>query len=78
MDGDAKPGEMVLVLGRPGSGCSTFLKAIGSQRGGFLDVNGSVKYGGVDAVEFKKRYRGEVTYSPEDDLRASYDLRRRL
>lgn len=29
------PGEMVLVLGRPGSGCTTFLKVIGTSRTGF-------------------------------------------
>ena len=31
-DGFAKPGEMVLVLGRPDSGCSTFLKLMGNVR----------------------------------------------
>jgi len=30
--GVAKPGEMVLVLGKPGSGCTTFLKVIANQR----------------------------------------------
>ena len=30
--GLVKPGEMVLVLGRPGSGCTTFLKVIGTSR----------------------------------------------
>jgi ATP-binding cassette subfamily G (WHITE) protein 2 (SNQ2) len=28
--GCLKPGEMMLVLGRPGAGCSTFLKVIGT------------------------------------------------
>ncbi|KAJ5287464.1 CDR ABC transporter [Penicillium angulare] len=30
--GCVRPGEMLLVLGRPGSGCSSFLKVIGNQR----------------------------------------------
>lgn len=66
-DGYAKPGEMVLVLGRPGSGCSSFLKAIANERQSFLDVKGDVQYNGIDAVEFKKKYRGEVAYNPEND-----------
>ncbi|KAK0545285.1 ATP-binding cassette transporter snq2 [Tilletia horrida] len=66
-NGSIRPGEMVLVVGRPGSGCSTFLKAIANQREGYLGVDGEVKYGGVSAAEMKKRYRGEVVYCEEDD-----------
>ena len=33
--GLVSPGEIVLVLGRPGSGCTTFLKVIGMSRSGF-------------------------------------------
>jgi ATP-binding cassette subfamily G (WHITE) protein 2 (SNQ2) len=66
-NGCAKPGEMVLVLGRPGSGCSTFLKIIANERAGFMGVNGSVEYAGVDAIDFGKRYKGEVAYNQEDD-----------
>ena len=58
--GVAKPGEMVLVLGRPGAGCSTFLKAIANKRDGFAAVTGDVSYGGISAEEQRKRYRGEV------------------
>lgn len=66
--GVIKPGEMCLVLGRPGSGCSTFLKIIGNQRFGFEEVAGDVTYGGTDAEEMRKKYRSEVLYNPEDDL----------
>ncbi|OCF43306.1 ATP-binding cassette transporter [Kwoniella heveanensis CBS 569] len=62
-----KPGEMCLVLGRPGSGCSTFLKSITNQRDGYLEVNGNVEYAGVDWKEMRKRYAGEVVYNQEDD-----------
>ena len=65
--GSAKPGEMVLVLGRPGSGCSTFLKTITNKRNGFIDTLGDVHYGGIPADEMAKRYMGEVVYSEEDD-----------
>ncbi|GAA5965734.1 hypothetical protein JCM21900_006739 [Sporobolomyces salmonicolor] len=67
-DGALKPGEMCLVLGRPGSGCTTFLKTITNQRGGYLGVEGDVSYGGIPAAEMAKRYRGEVVYNQEDDV----------
>lgn len=66
--GSARPGEMILVLGRPGSGCSTFLKTIANKREGFLGVNGDVHYGGIPAKEMDKRYMGHTVYSEEDDV----------
>ncbi|KAI9654787.1 MAG: hypothetical protein M1821_005781 [Bathelium mastoideum] len=66
--GVVKPGEMVLVLGRPGSGCTTFLKVISNQRYGYTAVNGDVLYGPFDSATFEKRYRGEAVYNQEDDL----------
>ncbi|PWZ02396.1 putative ATP-binding multidrug cassette transport protein [Testicularia cyperi] len=65
--GSAKPGEMVLVIGRPGSGCSTFLKTMANKRNGFIATEGKVHYGGIDSKEMAKRYMGEVVYSEEDD-----------
>jgi ATP-binding cassette, subfamily G (WHITE), member 2, SNQ2 len=65
--GSVQDGEMMLVLGRPGSGCSTFLKAIANQRESFAGVEGIVSYGGIPAEEQIKSYRGEVNYNPEDD-----------
>lgn len=67
-NGVARPGEMILVLGRPGSGCSTFLKSIANQREGYLSVDGDVRYAGIEATEFKKRFAGEVLYNAEDDM----------
>ncbi|KAF7877508.1 hypothetical protein EAF04_001185 [Stromatinia cepivora] len=66
--GVVKPGEMVLVLGRPGSGCTTFLKVIANQRFGYTGVDGDVLYGPFDAHEFSKKYRGEAVYNQEDDV----------
>ncbi|KAI9374499.1 ABC-2 type transporter-domain-containing protein [Aspergillus egyptiacus] len=63
-----RPGEMVLVLGRPGSGCTTFLKAISNQRFGYTAVDGEVLYGPFDADTFAKRFRGEAVYNQEDDV----------
>lgn len=65
--GVVKDGEMMFVLGRPGSGCTTFLKTIANKRGEFASVTGDVSYGGISAAEQLAYYRGEVVYSPEDD-----------
>lgn len=65
--GVCQPGEMVLVLGRPGSGCTTFLKTIANQRHGYTSVTGDVLYGPYTAKEFNQ-YRGEAVYNAEDDL----------
>jgi ABC-type multidrug transport system ATPase subunit len=66
--GMLRPGEMCLVLGRPGSGCTTFLKVISNQRYGYTNINGEVLYGQFDALTFEKRYRGEAVYNGEDDI----------
>lgn len=65
--GVVKPGEMVLVLGKPGSGCTTFLKVISNQRYGYTNVGGKVLYGPFDSDFFEKRYRGEAVYCEEEE-----------
>ncbi|KAJ9311399.1 hypothetical protein DTO271D3_8376 [Paecilomyces variotii] len=65
--GVVRDGEMMFVLGRPGSGCTTFLKAIANDRAAFAGVSGEVTYGGIPAKEQHKHFRGEVNYNPEDD-----------
>ncbi|KAJ4152550.1 ATP-binding cassette transporter snq2 [Fusarium falciforme] len=65
--GVCKPGEMVLVLGKPGSGCTTFLKTIANQRYGYTGVEGEVLYGRWTNKEFDQ-YRGEAVYNAEDDI----------
>ncbi|KAF8748804.1 ABC transporter [Rhizoctonia solani] len=70
-NGTVRPGEMVLVLGRPGSGCSSFLKTIANQRDSFLEVTGDVRYAGIGAQEFGKQFASETVYNMEgkwDDI----------
>ncbi|EGG18744.1 ABC transporter G family protein [Cavenderia fasciculata] len=62
-----KDGEMMLVLGRPGSGCSTLLRVISNQRESYVSVDGDISYGGINAKKWGKRYRGEAIYTPEED-----------
>ena len=65
--GCVKPGEMLLVLGRPGAGCTTFLKSLASYRDGYRSIEGTVLYGGFDHKAIDGMLRGEVVYAPEDD-----------
>lgn len=59
---------MCLVLGAPGAGCSTFLKAISNRRDEYYSVDGQVLYAGLDHQEMGKSYKSEVGYSEEDDI----------
>ncbi|KAF2499776.1 hypothetical protein BU16DRAFT_480695 [Lophium mytilinum] len=66
--GVLRDGEMMLVLGQPGSGCSTFLKAIANDRETYAEVTGDVHYGGISAEKQHKQFKGEVNYNAEDDV----------
>ncbi|KAK0494589.1 pleiotropic drug resistance ABC transporter [Armillaria luteobubalina] len=67
-EGVVRPGEMLLVLGRPGSGCSTLLKTLANQRAEYHAVEGNVRYDSILPEELEKHYRGDVQYCPEDDI----------
>ena len=66
--GVVKPGEMLLVLRAPGSGCSTFLKVLANHRYGYQSVEGDLTYGGADAEMIAKHFKNEVVYNSEDDI----------
>jgi len=66
--GFVKDGEMLLVLGRPGAGCTSLLRVLSGMRGSFTEVTGDVLYGDMDSKEFIKHYRGEVCYNGEEDM----------
>ncbi|KAJ2476678.1 ATP-binding cassette transporter snq2, partial [Coemansia sp. RSA 2320] len=68
ISGEVKEGEMLLVLGRPGSGCSTLLRVLGNHRKTYTRINGTVSYGGLTPTEVSRHYRGEVAYNQEDDM----------
>ncbi|KAL2867650.1 putative ABC multidrug transporter [Aspergillus lucknowensis] len=65
--GCVKPGEMLLVLGRPGSGCTTLLKMLANQRLGYKSVQGDVRYGSMTAEE-AAQYRGQIVMNTEEEL----------
>src|SRR5271154_34083 len=65
IEGLVREGEMLLVLGRPGSGCSTLLKSLCGLTDEYLGWQGEVKYNGVDVDIVKTRFRGDVVYTSE-------------
>ena len=68
-DGLVESGEMLLVLGRPGSGCSTFLKTISGETHGFkVDSTSEINYQGISASQMHNQFRGEAIYTAETDI----------
>lgn len=67
-EGVLQSGEMLCVLGPPGSGCSTFLRTIAGETHGFtVDHKSYMNYKGITPKEMKQQYRGEAIYSAEVD-----------
>ncbi|KAL4789312.1 P-loop containing nucleoside triphosphate hydrolase protein [Aspergillus venezuelensis] len=67
MTGQLRPGEMMLVLGRPGAGCTLLLKVLANDQDGFDKVNGSVHYGSMDHKE-AENFRQQFMFNSEDDV----------
>lgn len=47
--GRLEPGELLMVIGRPGSGCTSFLKALCHLHEEYISTTGSVVYSGKKA-----------------------------
>ena len=68
-EGIVHSGEMLVVLGPPGSGCSTFLKTITGETHGFVvDEESYLNYQGVPPKKMHKYFRGEAIYTAEVDV----------
>ncbi|THH15930.1 hypothetical protein EW146_g4638 [Bondarzewia mesenterica] len=68
-EGVIRESEMLVVLGRPGSGCSTLLKTIAGQTHGlWITENSHINYQGVSFARMHKQFRGEVVYNAEVDV----------
>jgi len=67
-NGCLKDGEMLIVLGKPGSGCTTFLKSVsGETRGLNVDKDSVIHYNGIPQETYKAELRGDVCYNAETD-----------
>ncbi|XEU95216.1 hypothetical protein FSHL1_000500 [Fusarium sambucinum] len=68
LEGVVHSGEMLAVLGPPGSGCSTFLKTVAGDTHGFhIDNSSEINYSGIRPEEMRTAFRGEAIYTAEVD-----------
>ncbi|KAE8414536.1 ATP-binding cassette transporter [Aspergillus pseudocaelatus] len=68
LTGTIRQGEMLMVVGRPGSGCTTVLKALANMREEYLAMEGDVWYGSMDAGTAKQARANQVAFVGEDDI----------
>ncbi|KAH6884150.1 ABC-2 type transporter-domain-containing protein [Thelonectria olida] len=67
-EGVIEEGELLLVLGPPGAGCSTLLKTIAGETAGLkVDDQSYMNFRGVDTKHVRDRFRGDVLYNAEVD-----------
>ncbi|CZT03553.1 probable ATP-binding cassette multidrug transport protein [Rhynchosporium agropyri] len=65
--GCVKPGEMLLVLGRPGAGCTSLLKMLANKRLGYAEVEGDIHWGDMDHKQ-AEQFRGQIVINTEEEL----------
>lgn len=66
--GSLNGGEMLAVLGKPGSGCTTFLKALTNMRDEYKSISGNISYGGIPASRSSANELGQLTYCGASSL----------
>ncbi|GAA5859124.1 hypothetical protein JCM8547_004012 [Rhodosporidiobolus lusitaniae] len=68
LDGYLESDEMLVVLGPPGSGCSTFLKTLANETHGFyVGEETKLNYKGITPEQMRKNFAGEAIYSAETE-----------
>ncbi|GMM33517.1 hypothetical protein DASC09_008420 [Saccharomycopsis crataegensis] len=69
INGIVKAGEMCLLLGRPGAGCSTLLKNIaGEGMDQYFSTIGEISFDGISLNEMLKTHKNDFIYNPELDV----------
>ncbi len=61
---DTDAGTQLLVLGRPGAGCTSLLRVLSNQRESFDEVEGEVRFGNMDHKR-ARQYRQQITFNTE-------------
>ncbi|KAH3663725.1 hypothetical protein OGAPHI_005127 [Ogataea philodendri] len=72
MNGYCEAGTMTLALGRPGSGCSSFLKSLSGETQTYIGLDGEINYNGIPQKEMMKSFKNQVIYNPELDVHYPY------
>ncbi|TDZ18681.1 ZEB2-regulated ABC transporter 1 [Colletotrichum orbiculare MAFF 240422] len=68
LEGVVNSGELLAVLGPPGSGCSTFLKTVAGDTHGFhVGAEATINYQGIHPKQMRTAFRGEAIYTAEVD-----------
>jgi ATP-binding cassette subfamily G (WHITE) protein 2 (PDR) len=68
-EGCVRHGEMLAVLGRPGSGCTTLLKTLaGETRRLRVGADAEIQYQGIFPRNMHTEFRGECIYTAEEDV----------
>lgn len=67
-NGLVEAGEMLLVLGRPGAGCTSLLKTLSGETDQFKGVEGDVFYDGATQEEMMQNFKQDIIYNPELDV----------
>lgn len=65
VNGLIREGELLLVLGRPGSGCTSFLRTVAGEIDQFTNVEGEFSYSGASQKDMLNHFKSEVIYNPE-------------
>jgi ABC-type multidrug transport system fused ATPase/permease subunit len=77
IDGLLEPGEMMLVLGPPSSGCTTLLRMLSGQLGGYRKWSGSISYSGINMQTMRQRFASMLAYNDAIDYHFPYRKQRR-
>ncbi|OAL47624.1 ABC-transporter [Pyrenochaeta sp. DS3sAY3a] len=72
IDGLLMPGEMLLVLGPPGSGCTTLLKMLSGQIDDYRRWCGSISYSGISLKVMRERFRSMMAFNDAIDHHFAY------
>lgn len=72
IDGLLAPGEMLLLLGPPSSGCTTLLKMLSGHLDGYRRWTGSINYSGLALETMRQRFASMLTFNDAIDHHFPY------